>query len=53
MTEHYLPDPEELIRTEQGGTEQGRDTVTPLGTYALAGSHPLAGMVPTAGTANR
>jgi hypothetical protein len=53
MTEHYLPDPEELIRTEQGGTEQGRDTVTPLGTYAMAGSHPLAGLGPKAGTANR
>jgi hypothetical protein len=36
MTEHYLPDPEELIRAEQGGAEQGRDLVTPLGTYALA-----------------
>jgi hypothetical protein len=53
MTEHYLPDPEELSRTEQGGTEQGRDTVTPLGTYALAGSHPLVGLDPTARTANR
>ena len=53
MTEHYLPDPEELIRTEQGGAEQGRDTVTPLGTYALAGAKPLAGLVPPAGTANR
>jgi hypothetical protein len=53
MTEHYLPDPEELSRTEQGGTEQGRDTVTPLGTYALAGSHPPAGLEPTARTANR
>lgn len=39
MTEHYLPDPEELIRSEQGGAEQGRDAVTPLGTYALAGAN--------------
>ena len=41
MTEHYLPAPEEVIRPEQGGAEQGRDQgkdmVTPLGTYALAG----------------
>ena len=53
MTEHYLPDPEELIRSEQGGAEQGSDTVTPLGTYALAGAQPLTGPVPPAGTANR
>jgi len=31
MTEHYLPDPEEVIRAEQG-----RDLVTPLGSYAPA-----------------
>jgi hypothetical protein len=37
MTEHYLPAPEELIRSGQSGAEQGRDLVTPLGTYALAG----------------
>ena len=46
MTEHYLPAPDELIRPEQGGQEdgkpedgkqeQGGDAVTPLGTYALA-----------------
>jgi len=53
MTEHYLPDPEELIRSEQGGTEQGTDTVTPLGTYALAGAQPLTGLVRPAGTADR
>ena len=53
MTEHYLPDPEELIRSERGGAEQGSDTVTPLGTYALAGAQPLTGPVPPAGTANR
>ncbi len=35
MTEHYLPTPEEVIRSEQGG-----DVVTPLGTYALAGASP-------------
>jgi len=29
MTEHYLPEPDEVIRSEQG-----RDVVTPLGTYA-------------------
>ena len=46
MTEHYLPDPEELIRTEQGGAEQGRDLVTPLGTYALAGAQSLPGASP-------
>ena len=33
MTEHYLPAPEEVTRTEQG-----RDVVTPLGTYGLAGT---------------
>jgi len=42
MTEHYLPTPEEVLRTEQGG-----DVVTPLGTYALAerraAAQPLAG----------
>ena len=53
MTEHYLPDPEELIRSERGGAEQGSDTVTPLGTYALAGAQRLTGLVPPAGTANR
>jgi hypothetical protein len=46
MTEHYLPDPEELIRTEQGEAEQGRDLVTPLGTYALAGAQSLPGASP-------
>jgi hypothetical protein len=39
ITEHYLPEPEEVIRSEQGGGEQGRDAVTPLGTYALAGAN--------------
>ena len=39
MTEHYLPEPEEVIRSGQGGAEQGRDAVTPLGTYALAGAN--------------
>jgi len=34
MTEHYLPAPEEVIRSEQG-----RDVITPLGTYALAGAN--------------
>jgi len=34
MTEHYLPTPEEVIRSEQG-----RDAITPLGTYALAGAN--------------
>ncbi len=53
MTEHYLPDPEELIRSKQGEAEQGSDTVTPLGTYALAGALPLTRPVPPAGTANR
>ena len=38
MIEHYLPTPEEVIRSEQGS-----DVVTPLGTYALAGAYPLAG----------
>jgi hypothetical protein len=52
MTEHYLPDPEELIRSKQGGAEQGRDTVTPLGTYALAGMQPLPGSDPRAEKAN-
>ncbi len=33
MTEHYLPTPDEVVRSEQGG-----DVVTPLGTYALAGA---------------
>lgn len=33
MTEHYLPAPEEVIRSEQG-----TDVVTPLGTYAFAGA---------------
>lgn len=46
MTEHYLPDPEELIRTEQGEAEQGRDLVTPLGSYALAGAQSLPGASP-------
>lgn len=38
MTEHYLPEPEEVIRSEQG-----RDVATPLGTYALAGQRLPAG----------
>jgi hypothetical protein len=33
LTEHYLPTPEEVMRAEQGG-----DVVTPLGTYAIAGT---------------
>jgi len=41
LVEHYLPTPEELIASEQGRGD-GRDTmadiVTPLGTFALAGS---------------
>ena len=39
MTEHYLPEPEEVIRSKQGEAEQGRDAVTPLGTYALTGAN--------------
>jgi len=34
MTEHYLPAPDEVIRAEQG-----RDVITPLGTYALTGAN--------------
>ena len=44
MTEHYLPEPEEVIRSEQRRAEQGRDLVTPLGTYALAGTQSLPRM---------
>jgi hypothetical protein len=33
LVEHYLPTPEEVLRAEQGS-----DVVTPLGTYAFAGS---------------
>ena len=36
LTEHYLPTPDEVIRPEQGGAEQGGDVVTPLGTFAWA-----------------
>ena len=43
MTEHYLPTPEEVVQVEQGGTDQGEDVVTPLGTYALAGATPATG----------
>ena len=53
MTEHYLPSPEELIRPEQSGAEQGGDMVTPLGTYGIAGSQALAGPRPSAGAAHR
>jgi len=53
ITEHYLPDPEEVIRAKQGTAEQGRDMVTPLGTYALAGLKPLPGSDSRAEKANR
>jgi hypothetical protein len=33
MVEHYLPAPEEVLRSEQGA-----DAITPLGTYELAGA---------------
>ena len=33
LVEHYLPDPEEVVRSEQGS-----DAITPLGTYAPAGT---------------
>lgn len=39
MTEHYLPEPDEVIRSEQGGAVQGSDTITPLGTYMMAGEN--------------
>ncbi len=41
LVEHYLPGPEELIAVEEGrggGPDAMADIVTPLGTFAVAGS---------------
>ena len=45
MVEHYLPDPGEVVRGEQGA-----DIVTPLGTYAIAPESTSLGAIPPGAT---